>query len=119
MPPRESVLDKDVLPLNVTQFAQSLPKGVDFQRELRSAVKQETNPGNSRRLRTRRERPREGEQRRRHVQAERLGGLDVDGQLEFGRLQHRQIGRLLPLENAADIGAHLTERILSTGVVAH
>src|SRR5262249_14464284 len=45
--------------------------------------------------------------------------LDVDGQLEFCRLEHRQIGRLLTLENTADIGAHLTERVLSTSVVAH
>src|SRR6266480_6349691 len=35
---------------------------------------------------------------RRHVEAERLGGLEVDHQLEFGRLLHRQIGRLGTLQ---------------------
>jgi len=34
------------------------------------------------------------EQRLRHRQAERLRGLQVDHQLEFGRLLDRQIGRL-------------------------
>ena len=33
-------------------------------------------------------------------EAERLGGLEVDDQLELGRLLHRQVGRLLALENA-------------------
>jgi hypothetical protein len=37
------------------------------------------------------------EQGRRHGEAERLGGLHVDHQLEFGRLLNRQIGRLAPL----------------------
>jgi hypothetical protein len=33
------------------------------------------------------------EEHRRHVDAERLGGLEVDYQLELGRLLNRQIGR--------------------------
>ena len=44
-----------------------------------------------------------GEQRRRHVEAERLRGLEVDHQLELCRCLHRQIGRLLALEDAVDI----------------
>ena len=36
---------------------------------------------------------------RRHVEAERLRGLEVDDQLELGRLHDRQVGRLLALEN--------------------
>ena len=40
---------------------------------------------------------------RRHVEAERLGGLEVDDQLELGRRLHRQVGRLLALEDAIDI----------------
>ena len=44
-----------------------------------------------------------GEQRRRHVEAERLGGLEVDHQLVLGRRLHRQVGRLLALEDAIDI----------------
>src|SRR5215475_11507728 len=38
-----------------------------------------------------------GEQRWRHFQAERVGGLDVDDQLVFGRQLHRKLGRLLAL----------------------
>ena len=41
---------------------------------------------------------------RRHVEAERLGGLEIDDQLELGRLLHRQVGWLLALEDAIDIG---------------
>ena len=35
------------------------------------------------------------QQRFRDGEAERLGGLEVDDEIEFGRLQHRQVGRLL------------------------
>ena len=44
-----------------------------------------------------------GEQRRRHVEAERLGGLEIDHQLVLGRRLHRQVGRLLALEDAIDV----------------
>ena len=37
------------------------------------------------------------------VEAERLGGLEVDHQLVLGRRLHRQVGRLLALEDAVDI----------------
>ena len=44
-----------------------------------------------------------GEDRRRHREAERLGGVEIDDQLEFGRLLDRQIGGLGALEDPADI----------------
>ena len=37
------------------------------------------------------------------VEAERLGGLEVDHQLVLGRRLHRQVGRLLALEDAIDV----------------
>ena len=43
-----------------------------------------------------------GEQRRRHFEAERLGSFQIDDQFEFGRHQHRQVGRLCTLEDAAE-----------------
>jgi hypothetical protein len=36
-----------------------------------------------------------GEQRRRHLKAERPGGPEVDHKLIFSRCLHRQVGRLL------------------------
>src|SRR5262249_48298773 len=47
-------------------------------------------------------RPRQ--QRRGDRQAERLGGLEVDDQLELGRLLDWEIGRLRTLANPGDIG---------------
>src|SRR3974390_3112850 len=52
-----------------------------------------------------------GEERRGHGEAERLSGLEVDHQLEFGRALHRQVGWLLALENAIDVASSLSERI--------
>jgi hypothetical protein len=37
-------------------------------------------------------------------------GLEVDDQLNFGDLLHRQVGRLLALENSPGIDAGRTER---------
>ena len=45
-----------------------------------------------------------GEKRGWYVQAERLGGLEVDYQLVLGRCLHGQVGWLLALEDAVDIG---------------
>ena len=62
---------------------------------------------------------RRGRAARRHGEAERLGGLEVDHQLELGRLHDRQVGRLLAFEDAAGIDAELTTLIRIVGSVAH
>ena len=43
------------------------------------------------------------EQRQRHGETERLGGLEIDRQLEIGRCLHGKIGRACALENPIDI----------------
>src|SRR5215471_10433405 len=50
-----------------------------------------------------------GEDRWRNRQPERLGGLEVDDQLEGRRLLDRQIGRLLAFEDPAGINAGLVK----------
>src|SRR5438270_1225437 len=50
-----------------------------------------------------------GKQRRRHFEAKRLRGLEIDEQLNFRRLLDRQISGLLALENPAGIHADPTK----------
>src|SRR5262245_3711137 len=57
-----------------------------------------------------------GEQRCWHVDAERLGGLEVDDQLILGWRLHRQVARFFTLEDAIDItgsAAELVKKIRS------
>ena len=58
-------------------------------------------------------------QRERERDAERLGGLEVDDQLDFRRLLHRQVGRLLALEDPAGIDADQTIRVGNARSVAY
>src|ERR1700751_4027296 len=44
-----------------------------------------------------------GEQVVRHGQAQRLAGFEVEHKIVFGRRLHRQVGRLLTLEDAIDV----------------
>src|SRR5436309_11515344 len=60
-----------------------------------------------------------GEQRRRHVDAQHLRGLEVDYQFELGWLLHWQGRRLDALKNAAGIAANTTINVRNAGSVAH
>ena len=51
------------------------------------------------------------EQRGRHGEAECFGCLEIDHQLEFGRLLNRQIGRLGAFENLIDVAACTKKQI--------
>ena len=58
-------------------------------------------------------------QRQRHGDAKRLGGLEVDDQLDFGGPLDRQVGRFLTLEDATGIVANETVGVHAIASVAH
>jgi hypothetical protein len=51
--------------------------------------------------------------------AERLGGLEVDHHLDFCDLLHREVGRLVALENAPGIDASLVVLLAEAAAIAH
>ena len=60
----------------------------------------------------------DGEQGRRHVEAQRLGSLEIDNQLEFSRLRDWQVGRLFAPENTPGIDTDLAVCIGKSGSIA-
>ena len=46
-----------------------------------------------------------GEYRRRHDEAERLRGLEIDHQLVLGRRLHRKVGGLLALQDTINVAS--------------
>src|SRR5215831_17462890 len=59
------------------------------------------------------------EQRRRHLEAERLRGLEINDQLDFCDLLDRKVGRFLAIEDAASVESRHLVRIHSVASVAH
>jgi hypothetical protein len=59
------------------------------------------------------------EQWKRHCDAERFGGAEVEEHLNFRALLDRQLARLFALENAAGINAKPAMRIHNIAPVAH
>src|SRR5438132_12018284 len=59
-----------------------------------------------------------GEERSRHSEAERVGGLEIDDQLEFARLLDRQISRLGTLQDSPRVTAGLTKGIRDPHTIA-
>jgi predicted nucleic acid-binding protein len=53
------------------------------------------------------------------LEAERLGGLQIHHQLEFGRLLDRQIGGLGALQDAIDIGGRAAEQVVLIDAAGH
>src|SRR5215472_13373860 len=60
-----------------------------------------------------------GQQRWRHRKIDRSRGMQVDDELEFGRLHHRQVGRLLALKDAPGIDPDLAILVQDVRAVAH
>src|SRR5262249_6224437 len=60
-----------------------------------------------------------GEECRWNGDAERPGRLQVDDELEFGRLQDRQVGGLRALEDLTGVGADLAPHVQTIGPIAH
>ena len=52
-----------------------------------------------------------GEQCRSEFEAERLDGLQVDDEIEFGRLLDREVTRLRPAQNLVDIVSGAPEQV--------
>src|SRR5206468_10377810 len=58
-------------------------------------------------------------QRRRHCEAERLRGREIDEEVDIGRLYDRQVSRFFALEDPAYMVTGLPKRFRLIGAVAH
>src|SRR5262249_59859131 len=58
------------------------------------------------------------EQRQRHGNAQRLGGLEVQEHLDFRSLLDRQVARLFAFENACGVNAGETVSVAETASIA-
>src|ERR1700745_2660151 len=55
----------------------------------------------------------------RHVEAEDFGGRQIDDEVEFGRLLHREIGRLRAAQNLIDIVRRSSEKVREIWSIGH
>ena len=53
------------------------------------------------------------------VEAERLGGVQVDDEIELGRLLDRDVGRLRPAQNLVDIVGGAPEQVREVWSIGH
>ena len=60
-----------------------------------------------------------GDERRRHCEAERLGGLEVDHKLVFSRCLHRQVGWLLAFQDAINVTGSATELVYQNRAIGY
>src|SRR5215467_548621 len=60
-----------------------------------------------------------GEQCWRNVDGERMGGRQIDDEIELGRLYHRQVGGLLAFQDTTGIDTNLPIGFGDAGPVAH
>src|SRR5262245_57109143 len=60
-----------------------------------------------------------GEQHRRDLDAERFGSLEVDHKFISGWVLHRQIGRLLALQDAINVAGSIPKRVNRIGAVSY
>ena len=57
--------------------------------------------------------------RRRNVEAERLGGREIDDEIEFGRLLDRDVGGLRAAQNLVDIVGGAPEQVREVRSIGH